>query len=352
MDCPYCITDAEKRKKGKHLTDIDRGIIQALNREGMSLRKIAGHIGCSPSTVLNELRRGTPPRKSNRGRIPGYSAKRGSEVYQANRTRSRRKRQVTMCTTFVNWCIEMMQTKDWSIDACVGYAKLHELFPRAEMVCTHTMYNAVWAGLISIAPTDLPEALKRKQKTEKRSRKSKRKYGESIDSRDEIAEKRIEFGHWEGDTVVGTRDGGGAATLTLIEKMTENYIAIKIAGKTAEAVETAMQGLHEEYGDKFAQVFKTITVDNGSEFATFASLSEWGTKVYYAHPYSSWERPQNERSNGLYRRYAPKGQSMDNLSDEDVAHAADLICGLPRKKLGYRTPEELFDACLDEIYTA
>ncbi|MCD7975114.1 MAG: IS30 family transposase, partial [Phascolarctobacterium sp.] len=63
-------------------------------------------------------------------------------------------------------------------------------------------------------------------------------------------------------------------------------------------------------------------------------------------------RPQNERSNGLYRRYAPKGQSMDNLSDEDVEHASDLICGLPRKELGYRTSEELFDAFLDEIYTA
>ncbi|MCD7975446.1 MAG: helix-turn-helix domain-containing protein, partial [Phascolarctobacterium sp.] len=67
MDYQHSITDAEKRKNGKHLTDIDRGTIQALNREGMSLRKIAGHIGCSPSTVLNELRRGTPPRKSNRG---------------------------------------------------------------------------------------------------------------------------------------------------------------------------------------------------------------------------------------------------------------------------------------------
>jgi len=281
-----------------------------------------------------------------------YSAKHGREVYQANRTRSRRKHRVTMCTTFVNWYIEMMRTKDWSIDACVGYAKLHKLFPRIEMVCTHTMYNAVWAGLISITPTDLPEALKRKQRTGKRSREHKRKYGESIDSRDEIAEKRIEFWHWEGDTVVDTRDGGGAATLTLIEKMPENHIAIKVAGKTAKAVETAMQGLHEEYGDKFAQVFKTITVDNGSAFSTFASLLEWGTKVYYAHLYSSWERPQNERSNGLYRRYTPKGQSMDNLSDEGAEHAADLIYGLPRKELGYRTPEELFDVCLDEIYTA
>lgn len=140
--------------------------------------------------------------------------------------------------------------------------------------------------------------------------------------------------------------------LTLIEKMTENYIAIKVARKTAKAVETAMQGLREECGDMVAQVFKTITVDNGSEFVTFASLSEWETKVYYVHPYSSWARPQNERSNGMYRRYAPKGHSMDSLSDEDVAHAADLICGLPRKKLGHHTPEEPFDACLDEIYTA
>ncbi len=352
MDHSNSTTNTEKRKRGSHLTDIERGAIQALHREEMSLRQIAARIGCSPATVLNELRRGTPPRKGKRGRVPGYSATRGSKTYRENRKRCRRKCRVLSCRPFVEWCVKMFRTKHWSLDACVGYARLHKLFPEEAMVCTHTLYNAVWRGLICLTPTDLPDALKRKKAKEKMERENQRNYGESIENRDKIAEQRVEFGHWEGDTVVGTRDGSGPVVLSLIEKMTQNYLVLKIAGRTAEAVAAAMEQLREEYGDKFAEVFKTITVDNGPEFSAFASFSEWGTKVYFAHPYSSWERPQNERHNGMFRRYSPKGVSMEMLTVEDVDHAMEMIDGLPRKKLGYRTPEELFDACLDEIYAA
>lgn len=80
-----------------------------------------------------------------------------------------------------------------------------------------------------------------------------------------------------------------------------------------------MERLHEEFGEKFSQVFKTITVDNGAEFADFAQIEKYGTKVYFAHPYTSWERAQNERHNGLLRRYVPSaGISIENFSDEDI----------------------------------
>lgn len=67
-----------------------------------------------------------------------------------------------------------------------------------------------------------------------------------------------------------------------------------------------MNTLHDEYGEHFSQVFKTITVDNGSEFADFAQVENWGSKVFFAHPYTSWERPQNERHNGLFRAFVPR----------------------------------------------
>ncbi|MFR5844989.1 MAG: helix-turn-helix domain-containing protein [Oscillospiraceae bacterium] len=85
MDCQDYITEPAERKKGQHLQREERGAIQHLKRQGYSNRAIAREIGCSPSTVANELRRGTPPRKSNKGRKPGYSAKRGEAVYKANR---------------------------------------------------------------------------------------------------------------------------------------------------------------------------------------------------------------------------------------------------------------------------
>ena len=93
-------------------------------------------------------------------------------------------------------------------------------------------------------------------------------------------------------------------------------------------------------------------MDNGSEFADFAQIEEWGTKVFFAHPYTAWERPQNERHNGLFRAFVPKEVSVDAYTDEDILAAADELNGRPRRKLGYRTPEELFDAFLDRVFAA
>lgn len=184
---------------------------------------------------------------------------------------------------------------------------------------------------------ELPEALKRKAKKH-RVGGNKKRYGTSVSSRPEIASLRLEEGHWEGDTVVGKRAGKEAVVFSLLEKKTETYLAFRIPGKTSEAVMNLMNALHDEYGEHFSQVFKTITVDNGSEFADFA------------HPYTSWERPQNERHNGLFRAFVPKGASIEGFTDEDILTAADELNGRPRKKLGYCTPEELFEAFPDAVY--
>ncbi len=352
MDKNDYTTSSEKHKKGKHLTAEDRGAIQALKKEGFGIRAIARNIGCAPGTVINELLRGTPERKGSRGRAPGYSPKRGEAVYQSNRSRCHRKRKADCCKPFIDWVTKQLREHKWSLDACVGYARKHKLFPAEEMVSTGTLYNMVWAGLLPIAITELPEALKRNTK-EHKPRENKKCYGTSISQRPEIASQRIEEGHWEGDTVVGKRNGQEAVILSLLEKKTQHYIAIRIPGKTSEAVLEAMKELREEYGDRFDQVFKTITVDNGSEFSDFSQVEQdCGTKVYFAHPYSSWERPQNERHNGMLRDYVPKGISIENFSDEYILSAADELNGRPRRKLDYHTPEELFEAFLDRVYAA
>ena len=140
--------------------------------------------------------------------------------------------------------------------------------------------------------------------------------------------------------------------LTLVEKKTDYYIAIKIPGKDAASVMIAMEVLREEYGDKFfSKVFKSITADNGSEFSRLSELEAYGVSIYFAHPYSSWERAQNERHNRILRRYIPKGVSIDLYSAEQILHFADEMNALPRKQLGYRTPEELFEKFLDKVYS-
>ena len=105
--------------------------------------------------------------------------------------------------------------------------------------------------------------------------------------------------------------------------------------------------LHDEYGENFSRIFKTITFDNGREFADFA-----GNQSFLCSSYTSWERPQNERRNGLFCAFVPKEASIEVFSDEDTLSAADELNGRPRKKLGYHTPEELFDAFLDAVFAA
>ena len=230
MDCQDYITEPAERKKGQHLQREERGAIQHLKRQGYSNRAIAREIGCSPSTVANELRRGTPPRKSNKGRKPGYSARRGEAVYKANRKLSRRRHRICRCAHFLRWVTRQFKEHKWSLDACVGYARLHRLFPADEMVCTHTLYNEVWAGNLDLSVTELPEAMKRKRHKDSKPREHKKGYGKDIAQRPEIAALRIEEGHWEGDTVVGKKAGKEAVVLSLLEKKTENYIALHIPG--------------------------------------------------------------------------------------------------------------------------
>ena len=335
MDCHHCITESAERKKGQHLRMEDRGAIKVLKKLGLGTRGIARQSGCSASSVRYELRRGTPARKSNTGKAPGYSPKLGEAVYRANRASCHRHPKAGVCSNFTSWVVRQIREHKWSLDACCGYAKRHGLFKPSEMVCSRTIYNMVWKGR-------LYEGVRVKYK----------RYGRRICSRPEIASLRLEEGHWEGDTVVGKRAGKEAVVFSLLEKKTETYLAFRIPGKTSEAVMNLMNTLHDEYGEHFSQVFKTITVDNGSEFADFAQVENWGSKVFFAHPYTSWERPQNERHNGLFRAFVPKGASIEGFTDEDILAAADELNGRPRKKLGYCTPEELFEAFLDAVYAA
>ena len=119
MDCQDYITESVERKKGQHLQREERGAIQHLKNAGYTNRAIARAIGCSPTTVGNELKRGTPPRKSSKGRKPGYSARRGEAAYKANRKRSRKPHRICHCTRFIRWIMEQVKEHKWSLDACV-----------------------------------------------------------------------------------------------------------------------------------------------------------------------------------------------------------------------------------------
>lgn len=350
MSLTNSTTNIPNRERGKHLTFEDRCSIKVFRKLQFSMRYIANELNCSPSTISYEIRKGTGERNGSRGRMPEYSAKRGQETYIKNRKNCRKESSVSIDNPFIVWVIDKIRNDNWSIDACVGYARVNNLYPDDQIVCTKTLYNAVWKGII-LSPFELPEALNRSTK-KTNVRKNKRIKGTSILERPASYASRKEYGHWEIDTVVGHKSGKESVVLTLVEKKSDFYIAIKIPGKTSSAVMAAMDVLREEYGEEyFNQIFKSITADNGTEFEELSKLEVYGVEIYFAHPYSSWERPQNERHNRIFRRYIPKGVSIEHYSAEQILCFADDMNALPRKILGYLTPEDLFDYFLDQVYS-
>ena len=325
----------------KHLTPYDRGKIAALHSEGKSLQAIANVVGCHKSTISYELKRGTVNQfKSDRTMFQAYFPDTGQLKYEQNRKACGAKMKLDEAIEFIQFAEKKILHDNWSPDAVCGYAKRHGLFDNA-IVCTKTLYRYIDLGICGVKNIDLPMKMRLNTK-KRRSRQNKRILGQSIEERPLNVEQREEFGHWEIDTVIGKKSQD-AALLTLTERKTRKELIVKLSSKSSEAVSKAIADLREDYGSRFSQVFKTITADNGSEFAELGmSVKDEKTEVYFTHPYTSCERGTNERHNGLIRRFIPKGKAISEVSDATIVYVEDWCNQLPRKILGFRTPEECF----------
>lgn len=337
-------------RKNKHLNFKERMTIELRLKDGFSAYKIAKELNRPINTILNEIRRGKTTQIKQGNYVEMYLADTGEAIYQSNRQNSCRTFKRLECNDFINYAVDKMKNQSWSPDACVGNALAKGKFQRSQIVCTKTLYNYIDLGLLCVINADLPMKLRRNTKPTK-VKKHKKKLGKSISERPSNIDNREEFGHWEIDTVVGEKSNNDCVLLTILERKTRNAIIHKIASKTAEAVTEALNNIRKIYGDKFSEVFKTITGDNGSEFADLAKLETvTNTKVYFTHPYSSFEKGTNERHNGLIRRFIPKGKRISDYSSDDIAFIEEWMNTLPRKILKYKTPEELFEIHLDKIY--
>lgn len=150
----------------------------------------------------------------------------------------------------------------------------------------------------------------------KRSHKHKKELGKSIYERPSTINNRESFGHWEIDSVIGARSKDDNALLTLVERKTRYMITVVLVDHTEESVCYAVNRLKSELGQaSFSKMFQSITAaDNGSEFSSLHDALQQITDVYFAHPYSSWERGTNERHNGLLRQFVPKGTTICHYS--------------------------------------
>ena len=339
-----------KHKKGKHLSLEERVIIQTRIKDGFSLRAIARELDCSPSTISYEVKRGTV--SLYHGKQKRYKAQQGDKVYQTHRKNCGRKSDFLKKSDFIKYVNKHFCEDGWSLDVCANRCLALGEFSRDQVVCTRTLYNYVDQCLMGMRNSDLPEKLKHNTKVH-RIRKNKKKLGRSIEERPKEINDRKEFGHWECDLVLGHKTKDDQVLLTLSERMSREFLILRIPDKTANSVMNAFQTLRKQYSEHWNDIFKTITTDNGSEFADLANLEQVSkTLVYYAHPYTSCDKGTVERHNGLIRRFIPKGDCINNYSLQDIINIETWCNSLPRKILAYHTPDEIFERELDHIYQA
>mgnify|MGYP001792160416 FL=1 len=176
----------------------------------------------------------------------------------------------------------------------------------------------------------------RKRYASGRDRREQLKGRISIDERPAIVDQRSRLGDWEGDTIIGSKQSG--ALVSLVERKSSFTLIAKLARKTAEQTRDAATALMEP----LKEMVHTITVDNGKEFAYHQEIARsLKADIFFAHPYSSWERGLNENTNGLIRQYFPKKHDFTTITDDELAEAAHRLNHRPRKKLGFKTPYEV-----------
>lgn len=349
-------------KKGSHqLTRADRIKIEALLKEGLSKAKIAAHLGVHRSTIYNELKRGEyEHRNSDWTTEIRYSPDIAQEKAEENLKVRGTQLKIGNDIAYANYIEDKIVNEDYSPAAVLGELKAQGREDEFNTtVCVATLYSYIDKGVfLKLTNKNLPVKKNKKRGYKKvRKQQARAAAGDSIEKRPEEIDQREEFGHWEMDSVIGKRGISKNVLLVLTERKTRDEIIFKLPDHTDEAVVAALDRLERRYGaDMFKQIFKTITVDNGSEFADVNGLErsileegEKRTHLYYCHPYSSWERGTNEVTNKMVRRKVPKGTNFDDKTDEEIEEIENWINGYPRRIHGYRSAGELFTEELEKL---
>jgi len=309
-----------------HLTLEEREVIAQMHRAGKMQTQIAERLSRNKSTISRELRR-------NRSRN-GYWAVAAQR--KAQRRRSERPWTAKMQRPEVRRYVCERLRQRWSPDQIAG--RSHGDFPddRRRRVSPPTIYAWILAeqGRGKQWQRYLRRLGRKRPEWDKRGRL---RASTSIEGRPAVVDRRTRFGDWEGDTIVGAHHRGGA--VTLVERKSGYLLLGKVANLQAA---TVRQAAVKHYATTPAALRKTLTLDNGKEFAEHEQLQmEAALKVYFAKPYSAWQRGTNENTNGLVRQFFPKGTDLANLPEHQFTKVQQLLNDRPRKRLGYRTPNEV-----------
>ena len=337
-------------RKGKHLNRDERIQIEGLWKAGHPPSQIALLLGRHVRTIERELERGRVKHlNSDLTHSMVYNADRAQDAHNLNASSKGppvKLKAHSAAEEIIRLHVVHKRQAPEVVAALMKSAKM------AGAVCAKTIYTYIDKGWIQgVSNETLWEKRTRGRKHKALFRKAKRiaAPGRGIGDRPAEVETREETGHWEIDLIVGGTGQGKAALLTLVERKSRKMIVRKIGDKTQRAVQRALNGIEHSMGkEAFRSVFKTLTADNGSEFLDVDALerSVFGgsdrTRIYYAHPYSSWERGSNENGNRMVRRFIPKGSDISKFTRKQINRIEEWINNYPRKILGFRTAEEMF----------
>jgi IS30 family transposase len=232
-------------------------------------------------------------------------------------------------------------------------------WPSDTRICEKTIYNYIGLGLIwDVSEKDLLYGGKRRKPLGKPRKHSRvMNASRTIDKRPVEANKRAVVGHWEMDTVYSGKGASPECLLTLTERKLRVEIVRKIPNRTAASVTAEIDKLERQIGASlFKKLFLSITPDNGSEFSDAMGLERSAvsdsqrTQLYFAHPYSSFERGSNENHNGIIRRFIPKSSDIGLEKKSTIRKIQDWMNTYPRKILQGRSPLEALVAELGDCF--
>lgn len=307
----------------KQLTQEQRYQIYALMKANWSQLEIAAEIGVHPSTISREVKR-------NRG-CRGYRPKQAQQ-----RTEERKLKHVTTRIPPQTWTlIESQLRQDWSPEQVAGWLRCE----RHVQVSHEHIYQYIYAD--KRRGGTLHEHLRCRKLRRKRygsyERRGQIKGRLSIEERPQVVETKRRLGDWEADTIIGAHHK--EAIVSVVERKSKLCFLKKVRRNTSEAIAQALTELLQPVQEKC----HTITSDNGREFANHQEIAEsLQAGFYFAHAYASWERGLNENTNGLVRQYFPKKSDFSKIKDLDVQRAMDRLNNRPRKRLCYKTPNQVF----------
>jgi IS30 family transposase len=310
----------------KHLSQAERYQIHALMKAGHDQSQIAKLLDRHKSTISRELSRNTGSR--------GYRPKQACEM---SADRAQHSRNAPTVEPWVREAACALLCIQWSPEQIASQLPISHETVYQHVYADKAQGGTLWKHLRC-------QKQKRKRYASGRDRRGQIPNRRPLSERPLHIEARRQVGHWECDTVIGASHKG--AVVTMVERKSGYAVMAKVEKKTSELVSSAIV---DKLQPMAARV-KTLTFDNGKEFAGHAHIDQQlQSTAYFARPFASWERGSNENLNGLLRQYVPKKRAMSTVSDEEIRMIQNRLNNRPRKRLGFKTPAEVFHQSLKRV---